>query len=113
CARLGAERARHFLLDCEHAQIPLSLVVVERDGQIAEEGEHGLLSHPESFEEVTRWSLLDPPTAARPTGRRGVGGEAGGQERFIAGDEGLTKRCGELVRSPCARLLDRRLHLQE
>lgn len=34
---VGAECAGHFLLDLEHAQVALRLVVVERDGEVVEE----------------------------------------------------------------------------
>jgi hypothetical protein len=102
-----------FLLDLEHAQVALRLIVLEGDGQITEEGEHGFLSQPESFQEVAGWGLLDPATSPLVARRRGIGSEAGGQERFVAGDEGLAERRGELVRSRRARLLDRCLHLQQ
>src|SRR5258708_24031343 len=35
-----AEAARDLLLDFEHAQVAFGLVIVERDGQVVEKGEH-------------------------------------------------------------------------
>ncbi len=38
-AAVGAEGARNFLLDLEHAQILLRLVIVEGDGEVVEESQ--------------------------------------------------------------------------
>lgn len=41
-ALVAAEGARHLLLDLDHAQIALGLVVGERHAQIGQEGQHAL-----------------------------------------------------------------------
>ena len=52
--RLGAvvraEATRNLLLDFEHAQVTLSLIIVEGDRQVVEERQHLLLAEQEAFE---------------------------------------------------------------
>lgn len=43
CACGCTEAPRDFLLDVEQAQVALGLLIVERDGQVVEEGQHGAL----------------------------------------------------------------------
>jgi hypothetical protein len=43
CASERAETARNLLLDLDHAQIPLGLIVVKRDTQVSQESPDGLL----------------------------------------------------------------------
>jgi hypothetical protein len=50
------------------------LVVVERDAEVVEEGEHLLLAQPEAFEQVARRRLLDPSALPRAALRRRSGG---------------------------------------
>lgn len=53
CSAAGRTKAaRDFLLDLEHAQVVLGLVVVEGDRQVVEEGQDLLLAEPELLEEI-------------------------------------------------------------
>jgi hypothetical protein len=63
--RIATERARHLLLDLDHAQIAFRLVVIEGHGDVVEEGEDLLLPQPQAFEQVLRGRLFDASTLAR------------------------------------------------
>src|SRR5260370_18144938 len=70
-----AEAARDLLLDFEHAQVAFGLVIVERDGQVVEKGEHLFAAEPEPLQEIACRGLLDPATPARPSIRWRVSGQ--------------------------------------
>jgi site-specific DNA recombinase len=112
-ARHRAEGARDFLLDFEHAQIPLGLVVVEGDREILEEGQDLVLSHPKAFEQLARGRLLEASTLVGASLRRWIGSQPSRQERLIADEEGGALRLGQALLPAGARLRDGGLHLQE
>ena len=62
---IRAKAARDFLLDFEHAQIALGLIVVKVDPQIFQEAEDRLLVFAQPVEQVTCSTLFDAPFAAR------------------------------------------------
>src|SRR5262249_17494669 len=112
-AALRAERAGDLLLDLEHAQVLLCLVVVEGDGEVVEESQHCLWPHPEAFEQVAWRGLLATAllTAWWPLGER-IGGQPLGHEFVVADDESVALGLAQLLLSPSAGLLDRSVHLQ-
>jgi hypothetical protein len=75
-------------LEFERAQTPLSLVVVERDGQVIEEGQYRLVSQEQSRHQVARRRLPELPALARAANWRGIGGQSGREEGVIARVEG-------------------------
>src|SRR6516162_10230817 len=58
-SRFAAEGARHLLLDFDHPNIPLRLVIVERHDETVEEGQHGLLVADQAIKQVARRTLFD------------------------------------------------------
>src|SRR5260370_42563218 len=86
-AAIRAEAAGDFLLDLEHAQVTFGLVVVERDRQIVEEGQHLILAQPQALQEILCRRLLHASALARAARRRRIGRMAGGQQRALARDE--------------------------
>lgn len=68
-----------LLLHLGHAQIPLGLVIGERDGQIVEEGEHAVAVPEQGIQQVLGGGLLG---ASAPS--RGVGGAADGAGGALA-----------------------------
>jgi hypothetical protein len=68
------------LLDLEHPQIPLRLVVVKGNGEVVQKGEDLILPQPEPFEQVARRRLFESTLVVQGTGRRRIGGVAGRQE---------------------------------
>ena len=80
----GAEAAGDLLLNFEHPKISFRLVVIKRNREIAQEGEHLSLPQPEAFEQVAGGRLFEPTVVVRRAGWRRVGGVAGRQEFLIA-----------------------------
>jgi hypothetical protein len=62
-ACITAERARHLLLDIDHAQIAYRLIVIEGHGDVIEEALRLVLVRPEPAEEVTHRTLLPLATS--------------------------------------------------
>ncbi len=98
--------------DLECPQIALGLVVVERNRQVIEEGEHLVLVAQEAFEQVAGWGLGEPTALARPALLVGwwIGGQPGGQQRPVAGEEGLALGGGQAALALRAGLLGCRPH---
>ena len=48
-------------MDCDRAQIPLRLMVVEGDGEVVEKGEHRVLVAPQPIEQVAHGTLYAAP----------------------------------------------------
>src|SRR5260221_5239294 len=67
---VAAEGARDLLLDFDHAQVPLRLIVVEGHGEVLEEQERLMFIHPEPVEQVAGRALLTPPAPRLASGRR-------------------------------------------
>ena len=66
-----AEGASDLLLDLEHAQILLGLVVVEGDAEVVKEGEDLPLPEGEAFEQIARLRQPSPqPAGIRPSDER-------------------------------------------
>src|SRR5579883_252869 len=61
----AAETAGDLLLDCEHADVALSLRIVKGDTQIPHEGQDGLFVLRQSIEQVPSWTLLATPAPFR------------------------------------------------
>ena len=60
CSQVGTERPRNFLLDFDHAQTALRLVVIKRHGKIMQEAE-GFLAIPiESIQQIPGRGLFHP-----------------------------------------------------
>jgi len=110
---IAAEAAGHFLLHLAGPQVALGLVVVERDRQVVEEGEHLLLAQPPTFEEIARRRLLDPSPLPRAALRWRIGGMAGGEQGLVTGDQRRAGGGREVAKAGSACLLDARLHLQQ
>lgn len=67
----AAEAPGDLLLDLQHAQVALGLVVVERHPQIADEGEHGVAVGGQPIQQVLRLGLLPPAPLPPPGGGGG------------------------------------------
>src|SRR5258708_21816112 len=80
-------RHTRLLLDLEQAQIAFGLVVLERDRQVVEEGEHLVLAAPEALQEILGWGLLHAPALSRPARRRLIGGTPHGQQPALETDQ--------------------------
>jgi hypothetical protein len=102
-----------FLLDLEHAQVALGLVVVERDRQVVEEGEYCILVEPEPFEQIARRGLLDPAALVGTTGRQWIGRQADREEVLVTGHEAVALHLREAGRSLCSCLVGGRFHLAQ
>src|SRR6266699_3771619 len=63
------EAARDLLLHFKHPKVALGLGMVERDTEILKEGQHGLLVHRETIEQIARRRLF-ASTFFRDLGRR-------------------------------------------
>jgi len=59
-----SERASNLLLDLEHAQVLLGLVVVEGDGEVVQEGQHRVLAYPQAIEQAAWGRLLQTSALA-------------------------------------------------
>ncbi len=70
------------------------------------------LPQPEALEQIARGRLLDASPLAGRRVRRGIGGQPGGQQLLVAGDEGVALAPRQPLLATRARLLDRRFHLQ-
>jgi hypothetical protein len=97
------EAARNLLLDFEHPQIALSLIIVKGDGQVVKEGEHCVLAEEEALEQVARRGLLDPAALPGAACVWRIGREPSGQEPFVAGDKAVALGLGQAGRAlrPC------------
>lgn len=87
CAGGGAEAARDFLPDFEHAEDLLGVVVGEGDAEIAEEGERRFFVTAQAVQEVESLALFWAAAAGGggSSGRR-IGGAALSQEGIVASD---------------------------
>ncbi len=112
-ASRGAERAGDLVLDLEHPQVTLRLVLIEGDGQVVEEGEHLLLAQPQALQEILRRRLLAAPTLCGAAWRWRSRGMPGGQQGFLAGNERLAGSAWEVRVTSGAHLLDGCLHRQQ
>src|SRR5262249_52089382 len=99
----AAPAAGGLLLQLDHAHVPLGLVVVEGDGEVAGEAEHVVFVAVEAQQQAARLALPRPPTLAGPR-RLGVRREAGGDQRAVAF---LVVGAGELGQRRLARGLAR------
>src|SRR5258708_6073871 len=106
-------RHTRLLLDLEQAQIAFGLVVLERDRQVVEEGEHLVLAEPEALQEILGWGLLHAPALSRPARRRWIGGMPGGQQLAVASDERLAGLRGEARAALGPRCFDGGLRLPQ
>src|SRR5262245_14518441 len=113
-ACLAAERARHLLLDLDHAQVPFRLVIVEGHSEVVEEAQRLVLVGPEAVEEVTHRTLFAPAASSWPDrwGQR-ILVEPVAEERLLAGDEVITRRALELRGAGKAGVLDSCAHLTQ
>src|SRR5258708_27502788 len=86
----GAETPGDLLLDFDHAQISLRLVVVKRDRKIEQEAQHGPLAPRKSIQQIASRTLFGSPRCALGRFRlarcswRGIGLVAFSHEGFIA-----------------------------
>ena len=83
-ARIAAETARDLLVHFEGAQIPLSLIIVEGNGEVLEEGQDRRMTESEPFEQIARWGLPEPPALAKATRQRGIGRQSGCEQGMVA-----------------------------
>jgi hypothetical protein len=60
-ALFGAKTTADFLLNLSTAQVPLSLVIGERDACLKSKGEHPILVLLKPIKQVTPWGLLWSP----------------------------------------------------
>src|SRR5712692_7771854 len=74
CASKTAETARDLLLDLDHAQIPLSEIVVKIHAQIFQKAEDGFLVDAQAVKQISGGTLW--AAALFPRGSRGSGSEA-------------------------------------
>src|SRR6266516_7325494 len=58
-SRFAAEGARDLLLNFDHPNIPLRLVIVKRDDEAMQEGQHGFLVVDQAVKQVARRTLFD------------------------------------------------------
>jgi hypothetical protein len=81
-------------LDLEPAQVTLSLVIVEVDRQVVEEGEHLILPERKPCEQVAGGRLWQssPLTVTTARCRRRIGGQPGGQQVAVAGEQDVALR---------------------
>src|SRR5260221_9587522 len=77
-AAVRAERAGNLLLDFEHAQILLGLIIVEGDRQVVQEGQHLLVPQAQPLEQIARGRLLDSSPLPRRALGRGIARPPGG-----------------------------------
>jgi hypothetical protein len=73
-SRFAAERARDLLLDFDHANIALRLVIVKRHNEAVQEGQYRLLVADQAVKQVARRTLFGPSFFA---GRSLSGGSRG------------------------------------
>jgi len=90
CASKTAETARDLLLDLDHAQIPLSEIVVKIHAQIFQKAEDGFLVGTQAVEQISGGTLWAAPLF--PRRGRGPGSEAipfiqQAQKRRFPGDD--------------------------
>lgn len=102
------------MLDRDGAQIALRLVIVKRDGEVGEEGQHLVFERPEPVKQVADRTLLTPPASARGR-RRGLGilGHPVRQQRLIASEEAISRGRLPLGRSGRTGVLDGGVHLAQ
>ena len=67
------ERVGDLLLDLEHPQVALGLVIVEGHGPVAQEREHRIRMGPQAVEELARLALFEPPARGASRLARGWG----------------------------------------
>jgi hypothetical protein len=85
-ASLAAERARHLLLDFDHAQVAFRLIVVEGYGEVVEEAQRLVLIGPKPIEKIAYWRLLPPAASSHALRwRQGILGESCAEERLGSG----------------------------
>src|SRR6266702_2377746 len=64
CSRFAAERTRDLLLDFDHPNIPLGLVIVKRHDEAVQEGQHSRLVLDQAVQQVARSTLFHPSFGA-------------------------------------------------
>src|SRR5947199_2688351 len=84
----GTETPGDLLLDFDHPQISLRLVIVKRHSKIVQEPQHGPLPLRESIQQITSRALFGSPSCWL-LGRwgRGIGKVAFGEDLIIATKE--------------------------
>jgi site-specific DNA recombinase len=115
-AAFTTEGAGDLLLDFDHAQVALCLVVGERDAEVGQEGQHTLRLSQQGIEQILGGSLFGPAAATvprRPQGRRWLGGIALGQQRVVLGNPVRLLMGWHLRGAARAPLLDGRVHGQQ
>jgi hypothetical protein len=69
------------LLDVEHPQVALRLVVVDQDRQVVKEGQHLVLAEPQALREVAHRRLFHLSALAGPSLGRWIGRMPCGEQR--------------------------------
>src|SRR5260221_7114409 len=111
-AGVAAEAAGDLLLDLERAQIALSLVVVEGNRQVIEEGQDRLMPQDQPLQKIARRGLFQSSSLTRTALRRRIGGQASSQERRIACAQSVAFSVGQRG-GASTRLVNELLHLQQ
>lgn len=86
---LGAPRARDLLLELDHSDVPLALVVVERDVEVDGEAEHLVSVGVEAPEQVDGGVVV--PLASGSRDRSVVDAPALGDEFAVADPDGVQR----------------------
>lgn len=116
---LRSEAPRDFLLDFDHAQIALGLIVVKGDRKIEEKPQYSPLAHREAIQQITRWVLFGSPWFSLPLFRflrwwgRGISQIAFSQECIIATKEARKQQGIQFVQTQGLSLLLLSFHGQQ
>src|SRR5262249_6123249 len=87
--------------------------MVKGNRQVVEEGEHLLLPQPPALQEVLGWGLLHASALPGTARWRWIGGVASGQQRLVAGDEGVAGGRWQPAEAAGTRQLDGGFHLAQ